>query len=237
MAVLSCRNLTVAYGEVQVLHDLSIEVGKGEVVALLGANGAGKTTLLRTLSGLHRQKAGAIAFNGVTLDKLSPEQRVKQGLAHSPEGRRIFPGLTVLENLTVATSAWRRWGASCQDDLNRVFTIFPRLRERENQLSWSLSGGEQQMLAIGRALMSRPKMLLLDEPSLGLAPLLAEEVYARIREVNRTELPVLLVEQNTTLALDVASRGYVLEGGRIVLSGSASELANNPRVKDAYLSA
>jgi branched-chain amino acid transport system ATP-binding protein len=214
-----------------------MEVQQGEIVALLGANGAGKTTLLRTLSGLHRQSTGSISFGGIVLDRMSAEERVRRGLAHAPEGRRVFPGLTVRENLEVATSGWRRRQASLDDDLERVFTLFPRLRERVGQLAWSLSGGEQQMLAIGRALMSRPKMLLLDEPSLGLAPILADEVYARIREINRSGLPVLLVEQNTMLALNVAGRAYVLENGRIVLAGPAAELATNPRVREAYLSA
>jgi branched-chain amino acid transport system ATP-binding protein len=235
--VLSCIDLCAAYGTVDVLHDLSIEVQHGEIVALLGANGAGKTTLLRTLSGLHLQSAGSISFGGAVLDRMSAEERVRHGLAHAPEGRRVFPGLTVRENLEVATSAWRRGHAPLNDDLERVFTLFPRLRERMGQLAWSLSGGEQQMLAIGRALMSRPKMLLLDEPSLGLAPILAEEVYARIRDINQGGLPVLLVEQNTMLALAVANRAYVLENGRIVLAGIAAELARNPRVREAYLSA
>jgi branched-chain amino acid transport system ATP-binding protein len=216
---------------------VSLEVHEGEIVALLGANGAGKTTLLRTLSGLHRQSSGSITFAGVLLDRMSTEERVRRGLAHAPEGRRVFPGLTVRENLKVATSSWRRSGVSDHNDFDRVFGLFPRLRERSAQLAWSLSGGEQQMLAIGRALMARPKMLLLDEPSLGLAPMLAEEVYGRIREINRDGLPVLLVEQNTVLALSVASRAYVVENGRIVLAGAATELAKDPKVREAYLSA
>ncbi|MBV9783202.1 MAG: ABC transporter ATP-binding protein [Acidisphaera sp.] len=235
--MLSCRGLCAGYGSVQVLHDLAIEVEEGEIVALLGANGAGKTTLLRTLSGLHRPSAGAIRFDGTALDGVAAEARVRRGLAHVPEGRRVFPGLTVRENLAVATSAWRRGRARIDGDLDRVFALFPRLRERAAQLAWSLSGGEQQMLAIGRALMSRPRMLLLDEPSLGLAPLLAEEVYARIRDINRGSLTVLVVEQNTVLALDVARRAYVLENGRIVLAGAAAELSRDPRVRDAYLGA
>ena len=235
--MLSCQKLSSSYGPVQVLHELSIEVQQGEIVALLGANGAGKTTLLRTLSGLHRQSTGSISFVGIVLDRMSSEERVRRGLAHAPEGRRVFPGLTVRENLEVATSGWRRRHVSLEDDFERVFTLFPRLKERIAQLAWSLSGGEQQMLAIGRALMSRPKMLLLDEPSLGLAPMLADEVYARIREINRSGLPVLLVEQNTMLALNVASRAYVLENGRIVLAGPAAELATDRRVREAYLSA
>ena len=235
--MLRIDGLTVAYGAIEALHGLSLEVGKGEVVALLGANGAGKTTLLRTISGLLRPKAGTIAFDGKEFGRGSAESRVKRGLAHVPEGRRIFPGLTVKENLDVATTVWRRRGMSAEADLANVFTLFPRLRERETQLGWSLSGGEQQMLAIGRALMSRPKMLLLDEPSLGLAPRLSEEVYRRIADINARGVTVLLVEQNTVLALQVAHRAYVLETGNIVLQGKASELANHPRVREAYLGA
>jgi branched-chain amino acid transport system ATP-binding protein len=207
------------------------------VVALLGANGAGKTTLLRTISGLHRAKSGAIRFEGDLLANSSAESRVKRGLAHVPEGRRIFPGLTVRENLDVATTVWRRRGMSAAGDLDNVFALFPRLKERANQLGWSLSGGEQQMLAIGRALMARPKMLLLDEPSLGLAPRLSEEVYQRIADINAKGVTVLLVEQNTVLALEVAQRAYVIENGHIVLEGPARDLARHPRVREAYLGA
>jgi branched-chain amino acid transport system ATP-binding protein len=167
--MLKIEQVAVAYGAIDALHGISLEVGQGEVVALLGANGAGKTTLLRTISGLHRPKSGAIRFEGELLANSSAESRVKRGLAHVPEGRRIFPGLTVRENLDVATTVWRRRGMSADGDLDTVFALFPRLKERAMQLGWSLSGGEQQMLAIGRALMARPKMLLLDEPSLGLA--------------------------------------------------------------------
>ena len=235
--MLKIDGLTVAYAAIEALHGISLEVGKGEVVALLGANGAGKTTLLRTISGLLRQKAGTIAFEGEGFGRNSAESRVKRGLAHVPEGRRIFPGLTVKENLDVATTVWKRRGMSAEADLANVFALFPRLRERATQLGWSLSGGEQQMLAIGRALMSRPKMLLLDEPSLGLAPRLSEEVYRRIADINARGVTVLLVEQNTVLALQVAHRAYVLETGNIVLQGKASELANHPRVREAYLGA
>jgi branched-chain amino acid transport system ATP-binding protein len=237
MSMLKIDDLTVAYGAIEALHGLSLEVGKGEVVALLGANGAGKTTLLRTISGLLRPKAGTIDFDGEALGRSSAESRVKRGLAHVPEGRRIFPGLTVKENLDVATTVWKRRGMSAEADLANVFALFPRLLERATQLGWSLSGGEQQMLAIGRALMSRPKMLLLDEPSLGLAPRLSEEVYRRIADINAKGVTVLLVEQNTVLALQVAHRAYVLETGNIVLQGKASELANHPRVREAYLGA
>jgi branched-chain amino acid transport system ATP-binding protein len=227
--MLKIEQLAVAYGAIDALHGISLEVGQGEVVALLGANGAGKTTLLRTISGLHRPKSGAIHFEGEPLANSSAESRVKRGLAHVPEGRRIFPGLTVRENLDVATTVWRRRGMSADGDLDTVFALFPRLKERATQLGWSLSGGEQQMLAIGRALMARPKMLLLDEPSLGLAP--------RLADINAKGVTVLLVEQNTVLALEVAQRAYVIENGHIVLDGPARDLARHPRVREAYLGA
>ena len=235
--MLKVEQIGVAYGAIDALHGISLEVGQGEVVALLGANGAGKTTLLRTISGLIRPKSGGIRFEGEPLGNSSAETRVKRGIAHVPEGRRIFPGLTVRENLDVATTVWRRRGMSAAADLDNVYALFPRLKERASQLGWSLSGGEQQMLAIGRALMARPKMLLLDEPSLGLAPRLSEEVYRRIADINAKGVTVLLVEQNTVLALEVAKRAYVIENGRIVLDGPARELANHPRVREAYLGA
>jgi len=233
--MLKIEQIGVAYGAIDALHGISLEVGKGEVEALLGANGAGKTTLLRTVSGLIRPKSGGIRFEGELLGSSSAEARVKRGIAHVPEGRRIFPGLTVRENLDVATTVWRRRGMSAAADLDTVYALFPRLKERASQLGWSLSGGEQQMLAIGRALMARPKMLLLDEPSLGLAPRLSEEVYRRIADINAKGVTVLLVEQNTVLALEVAKRAYVIENGHIVLDGPARELANHPRVREAYL--
>ena len=235
--MLKIDQLAVAYGAIEALHGISLEVGKGEVVALLGANGAGKTTLLRTISGLHRAKSGEIRFEGEALGRDSAESRVTRGIAHVPEGRRIFPGLTVRENLDVATTIWRRRGMSAAGDLDNVYALFPRLKERSSQLGWSLSGGEQQMLAIGRALMARPKMLLLDEPSLGLAPRLSAEVYERIAEINAKGVTVLLVEQNTVLALEVANRAYVIENGHIVLEGPARDLASHPRVREAYLGA
>jgi branched-chain amino acid transport system ATP-binding protein len=235
--MLAVESLHVAYGEIEALHGVSLEVAEGEVVALLGANGAGKTTLLRTISGLIRPRGGRITLADEDLARVSVERRVERGLAHVPEGRRIFPGLTVLENLDVATASWRRRGQPIAEDLERVFALFPRLKERASQLGWSLSGGEQQMLAIGRALMARPKMLLLDEPSLGLAPRLSEEVYRRIADINAKGVTVLLVEQNTVLALEVARRAYVIENGRIVLSGTSRELADHPRVQEAYLGA
>jgi branched-chain amino acid transport system ATP-binding protein len=235
--MLRVEALSVSYGAVQALRGVSLSVGLGECVALLGANGAGKTTLLRTISGLERPTTGNILLEERPLASVAPDKRVRMGLCHVPERRRIFPGLTVLENLEVATAAWRMVSGRIDDDLDRVFSLFPRLKERRSQYGWSLSGGEQQMLAIGRAMMSRPKVLLLDEPSLGLAPLLAEEVYTRLSEISRSGLTMLLVEQNTAMALSVVSRGYVLEHGNIVLEGSSAELMNHPRVKEAYLGA
>ena len=195
--MLKIEQLAVAYGAIDALHGISLEVGQGEVVALLGANGAGKTTLLKTISGLQRPKSGAIRFEGEPLANSSAESRVKRGLAHVPEGRRIFPGLTVRENLDVAATVWRRRGMSADGDLT-LFALFPGSRSAR-PAGWSLSGGEQQMLAIGRALMARPKMLLLDEPSLGLAPRLSAEVYERIADINAKGVTVLLVEQNTVI--------------------------------------
>jgi branched-chain amino acid transport system ATP-binding protein len=233
--MLKVEGLSVSYGPVQALDGVSIEVAKGESVALVGVNGAGKTTLLRAISGLVRERAGAIRYEGQALGRLAPESRVAAGLAHVPERRRIFPGLSVQENLRVATTGWRRGSGSLAAELDHVFALFPRLAERRGQLGWSLSGGEQQMLAIGRALMARPKLILMDEPSLGLAPLLADEVYQKIRAINRDGVTVLLVEQNTVLALSTAARGYVLEHGRIVLAGKSEDLIRNPRVREAYL--
>ncbi len=235
--MLRIDGLSVAYGPVTALDGVSLDVGKGECVALLGANGAGKTTLLRTISGLVRSKAGTVQFDGKAIDRVSPEDRVRAGLVHVPERRRIFPGLTVLENLMVATAPWRSFNGSIQAELDQVFDLFPRLKERRPQFGWSLSGGEQQMLAIGRAIMSRPRVILLDEPSLGLAPLLAEEVYLRLGQISQSGVTMLLVEQNTAMALSVASRGYVLEHGHVVLAGRSDELLSNPRVKEAYLGA
>lgn len=237
IAMLACENLEVFYGAVAALKGINMQIERGEIVALLGSNGAGKTTLLRTLSGLVRPRSGEFTFDGVKLGNISPERRVRMGLAHVPEGRRVFPGLTVLENLIVATNAWRRRGESIEGDLDSVMQLFPRLRERAKQHAWSLSGGEQQMLAIGRALMSRPRLLLLDEPSLGLAPRIAEELYEKIRAINLKGVTVLLVEQNTVLALSVARRAYVIELGRLIIEGASQEIANDPRVREAYLGA
>ena len=235
--MLQCDNLSVNYGAVLALDGVSLQIGRGECVALLGSNGAGKTTLLRAISGLVRPRGGSIRLDGVDLGKIAAEQRVRDGLAHAPERRRIFAGLTVLENLEVATAAWRGFRQPIEEDLERVFALFPRLKERRKQLGWSLSGGEQQMLAIGRALMSRPKVLLLDEPSLGLAPRLSEDVYEQLANINHMDLTMLIVEQNTAMALSVASRAYVLEHGHIVLQGAAAELMDHPRIREAYLGA
>lgn len=233
--MLRCDDLVVVYGAVPALRGISLHIERREIVALLGANGAGKTTLLRTLSGLLRPRGGELTFDGKKIDKVVPERRVRMGLAHVPEGRRVFPGLTVLENLLVATNAWKRRGESTEADLSSVMELFPRLRERAKQRAWSLSGGEQQMLAIGRALMSRPRLLMLDEPSLGLAPKIATELYEKIRDINRAGVTVLLVEQNTVLALSIAHRAYVLELGKLIIEGASEEVAKNARVREAYL--
>lgn len=234
--MLHIEDLRVSYGMVAALKGISLKIEKGECVALVGANGAGKTTLLRTISGLEKPLGGRITLEGKDLSSASSIARVGLGIAHAPERRRIFPGLTVRENLEVATTAWRSIGQSYAKELETVLTLFPRLRERSKQYGWSLSGGEQQMLAIGRALMSRPRVVLLDEPSLGLAPLVSEEVYVRLGQISR-ELgtSMLLVEQNTVMALSLASRGYVLEHGEIVLDGPSADLMDHPRVKEAYL--
>lgn len=233
--MLKCDDISATYGDIVALQGINIEVMKGEAVALIGANGAGKTTLLRLISGLMPLRSGGVRFDGQSINHLSPEKRVHSGIAQVPEGRRIFPGLTVRENLDVGASVRRSRRSEINDDFARMFDLFPRLAERQKQLGWSLSGGEQQMLAIARALMSRPRLLLLDEPSLGLAPRLAEEVYERIATINEGGLTVVLVEQNTVLALQVASRAYVLENGKIILNGSAETLRVHPRVRDAYL--
>lgn len=231
--MLTCKNLRVSYGDIAALRGIDLSVATGETVALIGVNGAGKSTLLRAISGL-LPADGDLVFDGLNLRGRSPEWRAQAGIGHVPEGRKIFPGLTVRENLEIGAYV-RRQSKGRTEDMDRVFEMFPRLRERSKQLGWSLSGGEQQMLAIGRALMGRPRLLLLDEPSLGLAPRLAEEVYERIATFKQTGLTVLVVEQNTVLALKVAERGYVLDGGRIIVSGPVDELRRDPRVRDAYL--
>jgi len=204
-------------------------------VALIGSNGAGKSTLLRSVSGLVT-RTGSIEYNGEPIEKRSPRYIAKAGLLHVPEGRHVFPGLTVEENLTVDSVAWRGIGkADLTGDLDRVYSLFPRLLERRKQFAWSLSGGEQQMLAIGRSIMGRPRLLMLDEPSMGLAPKVIDELFQKIMEINSMGVPILLVEQNALLAMEVSQRVYILEGGNVVLSGDSKALMSDSRVKDAYL--
>jgi branched-chain amino acid transport system ATP-binding protein len=234
--MLKVDNLRVCYGHIEVLKGISFNVEMGEIVALIGGNGAGKTTTLSTISGLVRPAAGTISWKGENIENAAVEAIVGSGLAHCPEGRRIFPGLTVLENLITGTAPRSRNRHEFEKDLALVFDLFPRLKERLKQGGWSLSGGEQQMLAIGRALMGRPSLLMLDEPSLGLAPIVIEQVFDRILELNkRTGLGVLLVEQNSAMALEIAKRAFVLETGVITLSGPSSVLADDPRIREAYL--
>ncbi len=232
--MLEVRNLDVYYGAVHALKGVSLSVHPGEVVALIGANGAGKTTLLRTLSGLVRARAGSILFEGHDLRRLEAHQIVALGLSHSPEGRQVFANMSVSENLDLGAYL-RRDAAGIREDKERIFGLFPRLRERQRQGAGTLSGGEQQMLAMGRALMSRPRLLLLDEPSLGLAPLLVRDIFKTIREIHERGTTVLLVEQNAHQALATANRGYVLETGTVLLEDEASKLAANEDVRKAYL--
>ena len=233
--MLEVHNLSVQYGAITALHGISLTVPAGGIVTLIGGNGAGKTTTLRAISGMVKPTSGRILFDGQDITGLAPHEIVRRGLAHSPEGRLVFANLTVMENLQMGAYLQRdsQWIAS---ELEYVFGMFPRLRERLEQHAGTLSGGEQQMLAIGRALMSRPRFLMLDEPSLGIAPLLVKEIFARLVELNRDRLlPILLVEQNAHLALEVSSHGYVLETGRVLLSDRSSVLRDSPEVRSAYL--
>ena len=233
--LLRVENLTVRYGNIAAVHGISFEVNEGEIVTLIGANGAGKSSTLRAISGLIAF-GGRVEFGGKDLARCASHQIVAMGVAQVPEGRGIFGSLTVTENLKLAT--WqRRDKAQVPSDMERVFKVFPRLRERQKQPAGTLSGGEQQMLAVGRALMSRARMMLLDEPSMGLAPLAVRDIFRVLQEINRAGTTILLVEQNANMALQAASRAYVLETGRIVLSGPASDLMQDPRVKEAYLGA
>jgi branched-chain amino acid transport system ATP-binding protein len=231
--MLEVENIQVFYGEIHALKGISLQVAQGEIVALLGNNGAGKTTTLKTISGLLRPRIGQILLEGQPIHELPPHEIVSLGVAHAPEGRRIFSRLTVTENLEMG--AYLRSDGTIEEDIEGVFTLFPRLKERRAQVAGTLSGGEQQMLAIGRALMARPRILLLDEPSMGLAPILVEQIFQRVEDINRQGTTILLVEQNAAMALSIAHRGYVLETGSIALHGSAAELYEHPDVKRAYL--
>ncbi|HTQ38438.1 MAG TPA: ABC transporter ATP-binding protein [Pirellulales bacterium] len=233
-ALLSINNADAGYGSIEVLKNVSLEVRAGEIVTIIGANGAGKTTTLMCISGVNRLRSGNVVFQGREIHHLPPHEIVRLGLCQSPEGRKIFPRLTVLENLELGAIA-RHDHADIRRDLDRVYGLFPILRERAKQAGGTLSGGEQQMLAVARALMGRPKLLLLDEPSLGLAPLIVAKIFEVIRQLNQEGIAVLLVEQNARMALKLAHRGYVLETGRITTSAPAAELLNDQRVKDAYL--
>jgi branched-chain amino acid transport system ATP-binding protein len=232
--ILEVSDIHSYYGSIQALKGVSLTVNEGEIVTLLGANGAGKTTTLRSINGLNRPREGTIRFQGREITTTSPHEIVKRGIAQSPEGRRLFPRMSVTENLEMG--AFQRSDRSAiKSDMDRVFELFPRLQERRNQKAGTMSGGEQQMCAIGRALMARPKLLLLDEPSLGLAPIFVERIFDIIRQINEEGTSILLVEQNALMALDAADRGYVLETGRIVLADSAAALKTNEEVRKTYL--
>ena len=231
--MLNVENLNVYYGSIHAIQGVSFQVNKGEIVTLIGANGAGKSTTLNTVSGLLRSKTGSITFNGESISTTAPHLVVRKGIVHVPEGRRIFAQLTVEENLEMG--AYTRPGKELDDSMADVYDRFPRLKERRRQVAGTLSGGEQQMLAIGRALVGKPQLLMLDEPSMGLAPIIVEQVFSIIQEIHKSGVTILLVEQNARMALSVADRGYVLETGRIALSGTGAELLDNDSVRKAYL--
>jgi branched-chain amino acid transport system ATP-binding protein len=232
--ILKVEDVHTYYGTIHALKGISLEVREGEVVTLIGANGAGKSTTLRSINGLNHPREGTITFQGKDITDTAPHEIVKMGISQSPEGRHVFPRMSVLENLEMG--AYQRDNrAEIRQDLDRVYTLFPRLQERRGQKAGTLSGGEQQMLAMGRALMSRPKLLLLDEPSMGLAPIFVEKIFEIIREINQQGTPILLVEQNALMALDTASRGYVLETGNVALADDAKALRDNEQVRKTYL--
>ena len=231
--ILELREIHTYYGRIHALQGISLDVRRGEIVTLIGANGAGKTTILKTISGLLHAREGKVFLGGRDITQTPAHELVRAGIGHAPEGRRIFSRLTVLENLQMG--AFTRTAAEAAQDIERVYSLFPRLKERASQRGGSLSGGEQQMLAVGRAMMSRPQVLLLDEPSLGLAPILVQEIFSIIQEINSRGTTILLVEQNALQALHVAHRGYVLQTGRVILADSAARLAENPDVRRAYL--
>jgi branched-chain amino acid transport system ATP-binding protein len=234
VALLEVESVDAFYGRIQALRGMSIQVDKAEVVALIGSNGAGKTTTLRTISGLMHPQSGTIRFDGRDITHTGPSKIVEMGISQSPEGRRLFPRMTVVDNLFMGAYT-RNDKPGIAADMDRVFTLFPRLKERRAQIAGTLSGGEQQMLAMGRALMAKPKLLMLDEPSLGLAPILIETIFSIVREINAQGVPVLLVEQNASKALEVAHRAYVLETGSIVKAGTGREVASSEDVQKAYL--
>ncbi|MBP0962843.1 MAG: ABC transporter ATP-binding protein [Oscillospiraceae bacterium] len=233
MALLSVNDINVYYGSIHAIKGVSFEVNEGEIVTLIGANGAGKSTTLNTVSGLLRSKTGSIVFDGQDVGNVAPHNIVKMGMAHCPEGRRVFSQMTVEENLQMG--GFTRSPSEIPQSLEEVYEQFPRLKERRRQIAGTLSGGEQQMLAMGRALMSNPKLLLLDEPSMGLAPILVSQIFDIIAQLHKAGKTILLVEQNAQMALSIATRGYVLETGKVVLSGEGQELLNNDAVKKAYL--
>jgi branched-chain amino acid transport system ATP-binding protein len=234
MAFLELQDVKTYYGNIQALKGISIEVNEGECVTLIGSNGAGKSTTLRSISGLTPPRTGSILFDGAEISQLPPQEIVGLGICQSPEGRKCFQRMTVRENLELGAYL-RRDHAGIREDLDRVFELFPRLQERESQKAGTMSGGEQQMLAIGRALMGKPRLLLLDEPSMGIAPILVERIYETIAEINRQGMTILLVEQNANFALEVSSRGYVLETGKVSLADASDSLRTNPDVQKAYL--
>ena len=233
MPLLAIDEIHTFYGNIEALKGVSIEVNEGEIVTLIGSNGAGKSTTLRSISGLTPPREGSIRFDGREIGETAPQDIVRLGISQAPEGRRIFHRMSVRENLDLG--AFLRRDADVAQDMNRVFELFPRLKERERQKAGTMSGGEQQMLAIGRALMARPKLLLLDEPSMGLAPILVERIYETVAEINQQGTTILLVEQNANFALEVSKRGYVLETGAVALAGDAARLRENPEVQKAYL--
>ena len=233
--LLEIKDLRVSYGKIEAIKGISLNVNHGEIVTLVGANGAGKTTLLKTISGLLKPSAGVISFEGKDIQSIAPHNRVLEGLCQAPEGRGIFPGMTVLENLEMGKFSRKEWKDELKEDLDRIYHLFPRLKERQNQSGGTLSGGEQQMLSIGRALMSRPKLLLLDEPSMGLAPMFIKQIFNIIREIQTQGVSILLVEQNAAQALSCANRAYIMETGNIVKEGAGKDLLNDEAIKKAYL--
>ena len=233
--LLEIKDLRVSYGKIEAIKGISLNVKQGEIVTLVGANGAGKTTLLKTISGLLKPSAGVISFEGKDIQTIEPHNRVLAGLCQAPEGRGIFPGMTVLENLEMGKFSRTEWKNELKEDLDRMYHLFPRLKERQNQTGGTLSGGEQQMLSIGRALMSRPKLLLLDEPSMGLAPMFIKQIFNIIREIQTQGVSILLVEQNAAQALSCANRAYIMETGNIVKEGAGKDLLNDDAIKKAYL--